>query len=355
MATSSSDLKTVKRKRKKGSIAARLSTAAKEAAEKNKVERIRLSKQSTEKIEHENEGDNLSSISKLSKSIDEELLRPSDGYRPIRETSSMRILLEHNDRLEASNVPKEALGCRHVAVVFSKPLWKDQITTEYASRLVSLARAMKDDDYKPTLICFCGSTETSKSNLVAETSAGVIFFRHLCATNEISLEDTDLCVVRQEKNDHTWSSSSLNSLVEEVIVRGRYLKKWLEKSDVYERPTDEYGLTRQKQRKNIHVHLTLISTDYHLCNLNDIHVRSPRQSPLKALEHELEHAAKIYKGIAKTTWSFRYSTYPYVYSKNEVAAFLGKCYLMAQELQPLLVNLRGVEDQVSSLLFVIIP
>ena len=54
MATSSSDLKTVKRKRKKGSIAARLSTAAKEAAEKNKVERIRLSKQSTEKIKHEN-------------------------------------------------------------------------------------------------------------------------------------------------------------------------------------------------------------------------------------------------------------------------------------------------------------
>ena len=350
MAMSSSDLKNVKRARKKGSIAARLSTAAKKAAGKNEMKNLTVSqkkkKSSSREIEDEIEDYNLSSITKLSKSIDEELLRPRDGYRPTRETSSMRILLEHNDRTEETKVPKQALGCRHVAVVFSKPLWKDQITTEYASRLVSLARAMKFDDYKPILICFSGSTETSKSNLVAETSAGVIFFRHLCATNGISLEDTNICIAGQDKNDHSsWSSSSLHPLVEEVIVR-RYLKDWLEMSDVYERPTDEYGLTRQKQRKNIHVHLTLISTDYHLCNLNDIHVRSPRQSPLGALTNELEHAAKIYKGIAKTTWSFRYSTYPYVYSKNEVAAFLGRCYLMAQELQPLLVNLRGVADQV---------
>jgi hypothetical protein len=353
MAIESNDLKNAKKKRKQGSIASRLSIAAKEAAEK-KARNGGISKSFSSLHDTDDEDDyydsaNLSSITKLSQSIDEELLRPRDGYRPSRETSSMRLLLDHNDRTESTQVPKRSLGCRHVAVVFSKPLCEDQITTEYASRLVSLARAMQFDDYRPDIICLCGSSETSEG-LVAETSAGVIFFRHLCAANDISLNDTNLCIIKQEEDVLSWTSSSLHPLVEEVIGR-RYLKDWLEQSDVYERPTDEYGLTRQNQRKNVHIHLTLISTDYHLCNLNDIHVRSPRQSPLNAFQHENERAARVYKGIAKTTWCFRYSTYPYVYSKSEVAAFLGKCYLIAQELRPLLVNLRGVADEVSLLLF----
>jgi hypothetical protein len=342
MAMSSSDLK---RKRRRGSIAARLSIAAKEAAEKNAKKKN--GKPSFFQTEDDEEDDtNLSSITQLSQSIDEELLRPRDGYKPSRETSSMRVLLEHNDRTEVSKIPQQASGCGHVAVVFSKPLWEDQITTEYASRLVSLARAMKFDDYRPVLICFSGTVEPPKNGLVSEASAGVVYFRHLCAANDISLEDTNLCIITQDENDQSWSSSSLHPLVEEVIGR-RYLKNWLKQSDVYERPTDEYGLLRQKQRKNIHIHLTLISTDYHLCSLNDMHVRSSRQSPLIALQHDVEQAAKVYKGIAKTTWNFRYSTYPYIYSKSEVAAFLGKCYLNAQELRPVLVNLKGVAEEVS--------
>ncbi|KAL3937157.1 MAG: hypothetical protein SGBAC_007663 [Bacillariaceae sp.] len=300
MAIKSKDLKGATPNDQNGrSIASRLSKAAKEAAEKRGLNETPMPFSIGEKGGNDS---SLSSIAKLAQSIDEELLHPRDGYRPSRETSSIRLLLNHNDSTEKDEGLTLSLGCRHVAVVFSKPLSEDQITTEYASRLVSLARLMKYEKYHPVLICFCGPPEAENDGLVTATSAG------------------------------------------EVIGRG-YLKEWLEQSDVYERPTDEYGLLRERQRKNIHIHVTLVSSDYHLCNLNDIHVRSPRQSPLNALQHKIDHSAQIYKGIAKSSWCFRYATYPYVYSKSEVAAFLGKCYLMSQELRPLLVNLRGVANE----------
>jgi hypothetical protein len=375
MATSSSDLKSGKTRRK-NTVASRLSKASKEAAAKNAIKdqqdaAKQLSGSSTSSSRRRNEDDeddlfdddHLSSINNLARVIDEELLRPRDGFRPPRESSSMRILLEHNDKInDAVEDKKKVPECRHVAIVFSKPLWQDQITTEYASRLVSLARAMKHENYRPSLICFCGSAEKTTNsnkkqqnkenkNLVAATSAGVIFFRHLCAANQIDLDGIDLCIVQHdEDDDFSWSSSSLHPVVEELF-HNHYLEAWLDQSQVYESARDEYGLLRQEPRKKIQIHWTLISTDYHLCNLNDIHVRSPRQSPLNTLEQELEQASsKNYKGIVRTTWCFRYSTYPYVYSINELTAFLGKCYLLAQELRPLLINIRGVAKQVSCIL-----
>lgn len=344
MAIKSKDLKGATPNDQNGrSIASRLSKAAKEASEKRGLNETPMSFSTGGKGENDS---SLSSIAKLAQSIDEELLHPRDGYRPSRETSSIRLLLDHNDSTEKDEGLTLSLGCRHVAVVFSKPLSDDQITTEYASRLVSLARFMKYEKYHPVLICFCGPPEAEDDGLVTATSAGVVFFRHLCSANGISLENTNLCIITQGEDELSWTESSLHPLVQEVIGRG-YLKDWLEQSDVYERPTDEYGLLRERQRKNIHIHVTLVSSDYHLCNLNDIHVRSPRQSPLNALQHKIDHSAQMYKGIAKSSWCFRYATYPYVYSKSEVAAFLGKCYLMSQELRPLLVNLRGVANEVS--------
>ena len=334
MATSSSDLKTGK-KRKSNTVVKRLARAAKEAAAKKKKD---LAPKDTE--EEEEEEDHLLSIADLNRVIDDELLHPRDGYRPPRETTSMRILLEHNENTHDMKDSKKVPEICNVAIVFAKPLWQDQITIEYVSRIVSLARAMKYEDYKPALICFCGATETTKDNLVAETSAGVIFFRHLCAANDISLENTNLCIIQQDR--HAWSSH----IVEELLEH-KYLKHWLEQSEVFESNKDEYGFTRQQPRKKIHIHWTLISTDYHLCNLNDIHVRSPGQSPFNTLLQELDQGARSYKGIVKTTWCFRYSTYPYIYSKNELSTFLGNCYLMAQELWPLHTNLKGVARGVS--------
>jgi hypothetical protein len=278
-----------------------------------------------------------------------------------------------------------------VAIVFARPLSEDQLTIEYAARLASLAKAMKFEGYKPTLICFFGPTslaaptkvDTSASKHKSITSIGVEFFKRLCAVNEISLEETDLCRIpylttrtnsqqhynedsRDEgyyhmfSNEHassssfasSWSPSLLNPLVKKLLNK-KYVEKWLEESEAYESDMDEYGMTRQEPRKKIHIHWKLFSTEYHLCNLNDIHIRSPRQSPLARLMHDLEHAASSEHfriGIIQTSWSFHYSIYPYVVSSEKEKmkeAFLGKCYLMAQSLVPLLVNLKGVAENVS--------
>ena len=416
-------------------VVSRLAKAAKEAAAVKKkrtssteaggnTNTNRRGEKDLDKIdfnEDEETLQNLSSISNLSNVIDEELLHPTDGYRPSRETDSIRVLLEHNSnqndknnaRKQKSTISSSSSSSAsvsdspsskkrknnsngnlinqtyNVAVVFARPLVEDKITIEYAFRLVSLAKAMKFEGYKPSLICFCGPSSSSPSTCidtttaVSVTSTGVEFLKHLCLTNEISLEGTDLCeipnlsttrIISQHNNDeydeyddsyqtfsneHTsssvpssWSPSLLNPVARELLDQ-HYVEKWLEESHAYESEMDEYGMTRQEPRKKIHIHWKLFSAEYHLCNLNDIHIRSPRQSPLARLVHDLEHAASSQpyrRGIIQTSWSFHYSTYPYLISSNKKKmkeAFLGKCYLMAQSLVPLLVNLRGVAENVS--------
>ena len=360
---------------------------------------------------------NLSTISILNHVIDEELLRPNDGFKPARETDSLRLLLEHNNQSAESTADasenkmkkkskKTKRRLRQAAIVFAKPLIDDQITIESASRLVSLAKAIKFENYRPEWICFCPSlgggswkddyvpglskkkdAYARRHSSVSETAAAIVFFRHLCASNDISLEGTGFCQIpdmntRPDIQDHSWHNdaddmegdspssrfsswpvSSFHPIVKSLVDQG-YLDKWLVESNVFESETDEYGMTREEPRKKVNIHWTMFSTDYDLCNLNDIHVRSPRQSPLATLAQDLEHAVRkkesFRRGIVETTWSFQYSIYPFiVYSDTaksedtdlttvgtvgDLTAFLGKCYLMAQELVPLMVNMRGVSE-----------
>ena len=163
--------------------------------------------------------------------------------------------------------------------------------------------------------------------------------------------------------------------------------------------------------RTVDIHFTLVSTEYHLCNLNDVHHRSPGKSfhqPLVSLRglvgsdrwvntDELEALDPSYSssvhlrnnemqtnsdrgtfgGIENrvdTSWSFQvrcvmylieyvvawpayskvhpfallqYGTYPFLRGEDAVV-FLGQCYLLGEELTPLLVNMRGVVEQVSN-------
>ncbi len=400
-------------------VVSRLARAAKEAAVAKKKKKTAaaandssdessFTENTFEDDEDMNETQNdLSSISKLNSVIDRELLKPNDGYKPARETDSIRVLLEHNNNQKqntfrpalnksvvsassgssssSAKLQDTSLIPKDVAIVFGRPLAEDQLTIEYAIRLVSLAKAMKFEGYRPALICFCGpaSTPMNSANTAAAkhrsvTSCGVEFFQKLCADNDISLEGINLCripslsstiVSRSSHNEDrhedgylnkhassfsfssSWSIFSLSPVVKKLLNK-HFLEQWLEESEAYESDMDEYGMTRQEPRKKIHIHWKLFSTEYHLCNLNDIHIRSSRQSPLARLTHDLEHAAnneEYRRGIIQTTWSFHYSIYPYVVSSNKQKmkeAFLGKCYLMAQSLVPLLVNLQGVAENV---------
>jgi hypothetical protein len=361
MATSSSDLKeqntnsnneennnkSPNKLTQSRNVVSRLSKAAKAAA----AAREQQQEEALEDDDDDDNGPGLGFITDLNKVLDEELKNPQqrsrlpEKVRPPREYTSMMNLLEHNNEQaqkqqafrKKNKLPQETSTC-HVAVVFSKPLVDDQVTIEYAARLISLARGMKDDSYTPVLICLLNNQLPTDGNTISDATAGYVYFRHLCASHDISLDETPISIVPTSPN----RGGSLHP-VAQAIQHG-FLDNWLDQSGIYESKTDEYGLNRSVIRKKVHIHITLVSSDYHLCNLNDIYQRSPQQSQLHTLQEFLETSSS--RGIVDTTWSFRYATYPFVYAKDEATAFLGKSFLLSQQLLPLLVNLRGVVNNV---------
>lgn len=122
-----------------------------------------------------------------------------------------------------------------------------------------------------------------------------------------------------------------------------------------------------------------VSTEYHLCNLNDVHHRSPGKSFLQPLvtlrgligsdrwetkDEALEVMGDGYSssvhvksgsstpvvtdratfgGIENsvdTSWSFQYATYPFLHGPEDAIVFLGQCYLLG-EVRFFLVRLFG--------------
>jgi hypothetical protein len=268
----------------------------------------------------------------------------------------------------------------HVVIVMGKNLVRDQVTVEYASRIRTLVRLLKEEnEFRPSLVCFCGGICESR-NRIANADAGYIFFRHICEAQNIDLTDIKIFVDNRSQTD----TEAMKFVTEKV--KNDYVPDWLDASP---NRTDS-------MQKQIDLHFTLISTEYHLCNINDVHHRSPRQSPFAAIESlggessenrvtrkapvapssvkpatlDFLHYYEDYvvsnngvnikspqinsisnkskqegRGIIKSSWSFHYATYPFIFAENDSTAFLGKCYLLGQELTPLLVNMKGVVDQ----------
>jgi hypothetical protein len=71
---------------------------------------------------------------------------------------------------------------------------------------------------------------------------------------------------------------------------------------------------------------------------NGVNIKNPKKSTSNKSQQEC-------RGVVKSSWSFNYATYPFIFAENDSAAFLGKCYLLGQELTPLLVNMKGVVEQ----------
>jgi len=278
----------------------------------------------------------------------------------------------------------ESLSTRNVVIVFGKNLVRDQVTVEYASRIRTLVKLLKNDaeSFAPSIICFCGGI--SSGNYVSDADAGYVFFRHMCESQDVNLDGINIFVDRYSQSE----DQALHYCTKELR---KYLPQWLKASPAFvDTDThDAYGMKAPK-RKKIQVHFSLISTEYHLCNLNDVHHRSPQQSLLKELENlELDsinfssrrrnsssrdyggtydddydsyysndddpyyfhnrkrevHVRSQEKGIVETSWSFQYATYPFVYAKDETTVFLGKCFLLSEELMPLYVNMKGVIEK----------
>lgn len=318
----------------------------------------------------------MGTLSQLTKVIDQELRSANDGTAtfnvhgttnppPGISRDSMRSLLEENDA-QSNTLQRKSQGTdgsmvRHIAVVMSKPLSRDQVTLEYACRLRALAKAIQAEDgneetltsmiandeneqpsnnnnttsssYRPNIVCFLGGT--SQGNLVSDADAGYIYFNHLCAANQISLEGIDVMLERA-----TLGKGALKNIMRHL--RREYIPEWFKEQRQQQNQTKQEALQRNSK---VQLHFTFFSCDYDLCRLNDIHYRSPQQSILKPLIQDTEDASGRSSDVeVQSTWSYRYATYPYVHFKDAVTAFLGKCYLLAQELTPVLVNIHGVVD-----------
>ncbi|KAL3786693.1 hypothetical protein HJC23_002782 [Cyclotella cryptica] len=291
-------------------------------------------------------------------------------------TDSMQSLLGYN-HFQGEWSDRNATTY-HVAIVFGKPLIQDQITVEYATRIRTLAKLLKEEPlFCPKLICFTGGV--SQGNTISDATAGYVYFRHLCAAQNVTIDSlaTKIWVDTKSSNER----EAMERIASELWRN--HIKQWLSERPLTERLNQHYGVGWKILERKVDVHFTLVSTEYHLCNLNDVHHRSPVKSFLQPLvslrglvgsdrwsnNQELEvmdpsYSSSVHvRGSEKapvvseratfggiensvdTSWSFQYGTYPFLHGDEESIVFLGQCYLLGEELTPLLVNMKGVVEQ----------
>ena len=191
------------------------------------------------------------------------------------DTDSMQSLLGYNEN--QGEWMDHNSTTYHVAIVFGKALIRDQISVEYAGRLRTLVKMLHDDDFQPSLICFTGGL--SEGNSVSDASAGFVYFSHLCSAQGIRLDDmkTRFWIDTKSFNERV----AMERLASELWRN--YIKGWLKERPLTERHNQRtFGGWKILERR-ADIHFTLVSTDYHLCSLNDIHHRSPIKSFLQPL------------------------------------------------------------------------
>ena len=257
---------------------------------------------------------------------------------------------------------------REVAIVLGKPLHEDVITVQYANRIRRLVRAMicndeddinggdeyesnnggggSDDDggstavpYRPDVICFVGPQ--SPGNMLVDADAGYMYFQYLTMAHGVSTDGIDIHLVK----GLSVADGALQQIA--TFLQETCLPAWLRASHkaaeaqaaALSRQHGESPLSSDiiRRRHKLKVHFSLISSEYELCQLHDIHIRSPGQSVLRALESWSQRSFV-------TTWSYMYVTtvLPAADAANPGQAFCAKTYKTAQQLLPVVQNLRNV-------------
>lgn len=336
----------------------------------NIAEKGALSHSETNEVvgDDDEDSEKLLSLTELTKILDSELIKERSGGKASLDdpvggiNDSMTSLLRHNSS-EGKWEKHYSDATRNVVIVFGKQLVRDQVTIEYASRIRALANMFKFEDFLPSLVCFCGGK--GKGSQVSISDAGYVFFRHMCEAQDICLDDVEIFVDSSSENEGDAIVSVTNRVVQ-------MLPRWLEVSPKVEDPTvtNRYGQPLPP-RGLVNVHFTIVSTEYHLCNLHDIHVRSPSQSLLKPLEdlkeiskrpfylpdpnavfntqslseYDASAISSLQRAVIKPSFSFQHATYPYIYSKDPATAYLGKCYILSQKLMPMRLNIKAVIDR----------
>jgi hypothetical protein len=227
---------------------------------------------------------------------------------------AMAEVLRHN---EDSRPKVEAV--KHVAILLTKPLQNDRVTVENANRIRKLVHTMIQDGYRPSVICFVGPQYPG--NLVADADASYLFFQELCAAKKVPVHGIDIHLVKGSVEDGALDQISY------------FLKETC--SPLWNRELEK----EPGAADHLHVHFTLVSSEYELCQLNDINDRSPGRSPLRALSSWSSRSFR-------TSWSYVYSTtiLPPDESDDVMLMFRAKTYRSGQELMPVLQHMRGVAE-----------
>lgn len=304
MATSSSDLKQQKQRTfPKDSVVSRLKQA---------VERAKLAKEESASIFSIHpipKPNDEATLTQLMGAIDEHLIessmmrlnRPSHPAR-----DSMTALMMHNDK---TSIPSSCV-VRTVAIVLCKPLMDGIISLEQTVRIQRLVTAMNDGTLEqPYKIIFVGSNSSE---------ASMEYFQTISSPNDIK------CMAE---------STSIPDGGLDIIC------------DILQDDLECVSERLKHRHIMFHMHFALVSSDYHLCVLNDIHVRSPGQSYLQRLEQwGVEQSGPSFRPpTIATSWTYLYaSTVDLKYNDDENLAFVSTCYRRAQQLIPVLMNLRAV-------------
>ncbi len=184
----------------------------------------------------------------------------------------------------------------HIVVVFGKRLIRDQVTVEYAKRIVTLVKQLTTKAIDPDMICFTGGR--APGGCVSEASAGYSFFRSVC--EEARLDVQKYSYLLEEK-----STSTLQNVQNVIAALQR----------------------RCKPEVIANCHFTLVSSDYHLIRLQEVHRINLLDSALYPLSR------------FSATWSYIFAAYPFCVSHEPGTAFLGRAIVLANDLSVVLVNL----------------
>lgn len=292
-------------------------------------------------------------------------------------------------KLKSTSSSNNIILTKNVAIVFAKPLVNDQITIESAIRIKRLVKSMmninkhhndmndndiiENDDkkqdnnnnnnlneiyYKPDIICFVGGK--FHNNLLNDCDVCYTYFRNICTLYNYSLKNIEFYLVSSYVQD-----GAIDNICK--YIQDKYILNWINDSntilhkqqndnkDNLEQKSTISSSWNQKQRCKIKINFTLVSSEYHLCIINDIHVRSPNQSPLQAFESKKwnnnNHIISNNKDINNNnynnplidiSWIYLYATTATIQINDPLLEFLSKFYKIAQELIPVIQNLHGV-------------
>lgn len=290
---------------------------------------------------------------------------------------------------------------RHVAVVLTKRSismnGEHLLTVECARRIQRLIHAINYEKYEPDVIVFVGeqydstTTTTGDCSHTSDADIGYDYFMTLIHQSAYPSLHKDLTNVTFHMERLATISNALANIA--TYIQGNHIVQWftetIEEANtaIYEAAQSKNISFKQNQqyrrRPKLHIQFALISSDYHLCILNDIHVRSPGQSPLRYFDRWTTSSIiqnisssdtgsawnvqlSSYSGVQlETSWTYMYSTtanllrpteqllfdnegrYIDYLSGNDdgsflIASFSSICYQRGQDLIPVLHNLRGV-------------